>query len=214
MIGVEDGDAVEQIPGLVGLTAPDMNPARRFGLDCDLPSGEPLEHIRLGQQRMVPDRRRRHAAIGESGAVGALEPPDRRRRPHLDRAESDGLGSKGDVDLQCAARGHQRVERVLGVADESNQEVLGARRNVVEHVASAGVGGRGAIEIGEGDEGAREGLAGGFIRDHAHDPRLGRLKCEQEQEMEHGPSPLRDGTEHPPASIDPAREIRAGGGPG
>ena len=67
---------------------------------------------------------------------------------------------------------------MLGVTDEADQDVLGAGRNFGEDVAAVGVGGRGAIEVGKGDEGADEGLPGRFIPYQADDPRLGRLKSQ------------------------------------
>src|SRR4029453_3841562 len=88
---------VEQVPSLVGRAAPNMDTARRLGLEHYLAPAERLEWIGLREKRMVPHGRHRAATVGVRRSIAILEAAQGDRWAHLERREGQRRRPKRGV---------------------------------------------------------------------------------------------------------------------
>src|SRR5439155_3367381 len=100
-------------------------------------AAEGFENVRFCEQRVVPHGVDGDFAIGELGRVAGSGD---RRSAHVDGLDADGFGAEPKVDRELPLPRHKRVQGMLGIADETDGDLVLPWRDLSQPIAPALVG--------------------------------------------------------------------------
>ena len=102
MVGIEDGNPVQEEARLIRGPTTDVDPVRRLRAREDWPASQRQEYVGLREQGVVPNGREGHPPfrIRASGLI--LGTPEGGEAPDVDPGHRDGFGAEMDVDSELA----------------------------------------------------------------------------------------------------------------